>query len=85
MLRAIFRFFLNLIKWTVFAVVILISSHLIQWRGQSISDHSKKLVMTIQKWEQKNDYFPTRQKLKDFEKISAEERNRLESLLKEEQ
>lgn len=84
MLAAIFKFFLNLIKWTVFAVVILISSHLVYWRGQSISDHSKKLVLIFEKWQQKNDYFPSKQKLKEFEKISAEERARLESLLKDE-
>ncbi|MFN7685798.1 MAG: hypothetical protein ACK5QT_10360 [Oligoflexia bacterium] len=72
MLRLIF----SLIRWSAFAVVVLVLAHLIEWKNRTLSDHIK---VTLSHFETPRRV--SRETLEKIERFSKEERARLDNLL----
>lgn len=92
MIGALFKLLVKLFNSILFAAGVLVASHLVEWQGVSLSEHVRKSVRMVKEWAQ-----PARQLAKDaraqadelgsaarrLEKISAEERARLEKVLQQ--
>ncbi len=68
----------SLAKWTIFALVILVMGHVIEWRNRTISDHIKT---TLSHFDLEQPRALERMQRLARERISKEERARLDRIL----
>lgn len=88
MLGSFFGLVGQVIKWTFIVLLILVGGHMVHWRGESVSDHVRSMLGTLEGLKQPAKDLATKagELSKDLkvgattsglEKISAEERARL--------
>lgn len=82
----------TIVRWAFIVLFVLVAGHLVHWRGNSISDHVKTTLGMVEglrqpalafagRAEELGSGMKNRSVARELEKISAEERARLEKVL----